>query len=521
MTIAVHRQLPAVAFTMLALVGALATAHMPATAHAAADQPVAAQVVNGSTMTDTQFEARWPFIVAIVDHRSSSQFDGQFCGGTLVDDQHVVTAAHCVSAGADNPFAPTWIRVLAGSRTLDRWRMDPPESQTVRVSEIFVHPEFATNDGDGFRFDVAVLRLAEPIAGARPIQLVQSNESALWGGGAGGVSGEVAGWGDTDPTGRRSPSTRFPIDLRATTIPLHSDARCGSTVGGGFGTTFERATNLCGGTLRTGSNLGTDSCQGDSGGPLVVDAPDGTRRLAGITSWGEGCAQDTYGVYARVDSLRAWIESIPGVSDGGPAIGGPGGTLSVADLRSGQPTSSSVRLHWAAPAGGTPAERTGIWRRTLSGARVVDEPLGITTATSFRAVVPATRRANAYTFVVRPLDADGSAGPTATLRAGPRPDRIRPTTPRSIVLVRRGTSSITVRWTAATDRQSGIARYEVQRRVIGRTGFRSLDFRGRTPARLSIRGLRTGDRVLVRVRAHDRAGNVGAWRTSHPFSPRG
>jgi secreted trypsin-like serine protease len=517
MTRFVHRLLHT---TMLV---ALIAVTVPLTsAQAVAWQPDVAHVVNGSSMTDAQFDQQWPFVVGLVGARSSSQYEGQYCGGTLIDDQHVVTAAHCVTVRPGIVSAPNAIRVVAGTRTLDRSGQGTGVASSRRIVEIFVHPEFATNAGDGFRSDVAVLRLAEPVPGTRAIRLVQPGEEALWGGGAGGgATGQIAGWGDTDPDGKRAPGSRYPSDLLATTIPVQSDARCASTVGGGYGTTFERATNLCAGTLRVGSTLGTDSCQGDSGGPLVVDAADGTRRLAGITSWGEGCAQSTYGAYSRVDSLRSWIESIPGATDGGQAIGGPGGTLGVGYLRRGYTNARSVRLNWTPPTIGTPAERYGIWRRTLVADGPADEPLGITTSTTFRAIVPATRRSNAYTFVVRPLDENGSSGPEATLRAGPRPDRVRPTTPRTIVLAGRGSSSIIVRWTASIDRESGIDRYQVQRRIIGSTGFETLEFGGRTPARLPIVGLSSGDRVIVRVRAVDRAGNSSAWRTSGTYSPRG
>jgi secreted trypsin-like serine protease len=60
---------------------------------------------------------------------------------------------------------------------------------------------------------------------------------------------------------------------------------------------------------------GTDTCQGDSGGPLLVYLPDGTPRLVGATSFGEGCAEPGYpGVYAELtgDPIRSWVaEHVP------------------------------------------------------------------------------------------------------------------------------------------------------------------------------------------------------------------
>jgi secreted trypsin-like serine protease len=506
-------------FALHCAIGAVALLLAVAMAAHAGTAPVVAYVVNGSTMSDAEFQSRWPFVVGIVNSRSRTQYEGQFCGGTLLDSQHVVTAAHCLTLRPGVVAAPSAIRIVSGTRTLDRTSLGQGDRAARRVKEIFVHPDFAVNAGDGFRYDVAVIRLLEPIPDARPIAMVQAEEDALWGNGAGGREAQVAGWGDTDPEGRGSGEARFPADLRAATVPLHADARCSSSIGGGYGTSFERATNLCGGSLQSGSQLGVDACQGDSGGPLVVDAVDGTRRLVGITSWGEGCAQRTFGAYARIAALRGWIGSIPGVTDGGMAIGGPGGTLSITNQRRSASDFRSVTFAWDAPALGAPAERYAIWRRTLVSGDAVDQLVGITTRMNFRAFVAPTRVDDAYTFVVRPLDAGGSNGPVATIRTGPRADRIRPTQPGAIALVRRDRGAVLVRWTSAIDRQSGVARYQVQRRIVGRTGFANVTVSS-TPGRVRIGGLRRGEQVQVRARAFDRAGNAGAWRLAGPFTPR-
>ncbi len=488
--------------------------------------PEVVDVVNGAAMSDAEFQARWPFIVALVSTSASSQYDGQFCGGSLIDDQHVLTAAHCVTiehGSADEPqvvSAASSLRVVATSRTLDRTGTGTGTSVSRRVNEIFIHPGFAENAGAGFRNDVAVLRLAEPVTGATTVPLVQSTDTALWGDGGGGVDAFIAGWGDTDPQGRGSGNSKFPADLREVTIPINPDSACASTVGGGYGTAFERATNLCAGALATGSTLGRDACQGDSGGPLVVDAGGGARKLAGITSWGEGCAEVTFGAYSRIDALRGWIDAVPGATDGAPAIAGPGGTLGVSNLRRVGGDYRHVRIAWDAPTLGTAPERYAIWRRTVAEGGTAEELLGITTATTFRVAVAASRRTNAYTWNVRPLVADGSNGPSATVKAGPIADTVRPSRPGAVRLVRRGINALVVGWGAGRDSQSGVRRYQVQHRVLGVASFGTTGTTTRGGRSILVEDLERGDRVIVRVRAVDAAGNVGPWRTSAVLATR-
>lgn len=188
----------------------------------------------------------------------------QFCGGTLVDDNKVLTAAHCLT-----DKEPADLVVVAG-----REDKDSDAGVVAPVRAIWTHPDYQ-NVRSGS--DVAVLTLGQrlpyenlPVAGAEDTDAYQAGQPGL-----------VLGWGRTAMDG---PSSRF---LLKATVPLVADADCTTSY-----SAYQPASMVCAGVPEGG----VDSCQGDSGGPLIVGS-----RLVGITSWGEGCAMaGKPGVYTRV-----------------------------------------------------------------------------------------------------------------------------------------------------------------------------------------------------------------------------
>ena len=206
---------------------------------------------------------------------------GHFCGGTLVSPTAVVTAAHCVEGQSTVGFS-----VVVG-----RSDLSSADGQRINVQQIISHPDYNafTNDGD-----IAVLLLDEA-ASETPIGFIsESNESLA----VPGTTATVLGWGATREGGRVT------TELRNVDVPIVSNATANlpASYNGQITATMLAAGQQSG---------GIDSCQGDSGGPLVVFDGQEQPHLAGVVSWGEGCARpNKYGIYARVSEFAEWIESV-------------------------------------------------------------------------------------------------------------------------------------------------------------------------------------------------------------------
>jgi len=226
---------------------------------AATASPVAPNIVGGHDAEIAEF----PFVVALT-YASNGE---QFCGGTLVAQDKVVTASHCAYGQESDD-----VGVVSGRTTLSSG--EGVESQ---VSDIWIHPKSGT---DGANYDVAVLTLAEPVE-QRPATLATVDDAAY----QPGTKATVLGWGDTSESG--SPSDH----LQGVQVPITTDDYCSDA----YGVAFRESGMVCAG-LEAG---GKDACQGDSGGPLVVGDT-----LVGVVSWGEGCARPGKpGVYAKVGAF--------------------------------------------------------------------------------------------------------------------------------------------------------------------------------------------------------------------------
>lgn len=292
--------MPRIATLLLASCVAMACPSVAAQAPSCDTQSrVAIKVVGGSDAP----AGLYPWIVQFSDARSG----GQICGGSLIAEQWVLTAAHCLYRrdGTRRPREDLFVRHEHLGRN---------EGNVVAIDEVHQH--------HGYRFgalsnDVALLRLARRIQlGERSRLLLADGRSEGWMA-APGTCAATAGWGSTLPADPYliRPPTRAAEVLQHAGVPLKTRAQCDL----GLDEPIDE------GMVCAGYPEGRiDSCMGDSGGPLVVQTGLVRRPwlLVGVVSFGEGCAAPGKpGVYSRVAHFRDWIAEIiekaePGAFDG-------------------------------------------------------------------------------------------------------------------------------------------------------------------------------------------------------------
>ena len=267
-----------------------------AAALAADAQDYQAQVVGGTAVPNGKYR----FMTSLqADLSNRPPTKEHFCGGSLIDRDSVLTAAHCVGFIGNetdhNTLSFRRVRIVVGTTVLDSEQGQV--RRIARLSDISIHPRWSPRTR--IAHDAAVIELSSPVTGIAPIKRATASQNYLE---RPGRFATVAGWGNTI----RQPAdgcliacrSNYPNRMREARVPLVSDRSANKR----YDAYFERRSGYIPPIMVAAGKEGKDTCQGDSGGPMFAKTPSGPRQI-GITSFGAGCGARGYpGVYTEVNA---------------------------------------------------------------------------------------------------------------------------------------------------------------------------------------------------------------------------
>jgi secreted trypsin-like serine protease len=274
----------------------------------AADARINSEFISGGeAVTD---DGAWPWQVRLFD---SHDPQSGFCGGSLISNQWVLTAAHCVVE-----FGKTAQSVVVGYGSVYQSKLTMVDSD-----KVIANPQYGTDQ----KGDLALIKLKEPLKNVTTIGLADAETDKAVTAAAAKLT--VTGWGALwdfqgfeaamyTRSGLRMVSPHkllsrnelsSPDQLRQVTIGVIPNDECKASYVA-FGEATNATLTITPNEICAGSPEGAkDSCYGDSGGPLVASLGDGKGYVqVGIVSWGVQCGNPALpGVYSRISQFSKWI----------------------------------------------------------------------------------------------------------------------------------------------------------------------------------------------------------------------
>ncbi|XP_022648505.1 serine proteinase stubble-like [Varroa jacobsoni] len=243
------------------------------------------KVVGGKTSSFGQ----WPWQASV---RRSSFFgfsSTHRCGGAILNKNWIITAAHCV-----DDLLVTQVRVRLGEFDFSSTQ-EPYPFQERGITAKYVHPQY---NFFTYENDLALLKMDKSLQYMPHVAAICLPPDTT--GNLVGQNATVTGWGRLNEGGV------LPSLLQEVQVPIVSNEKCKTMFQAAGRNEFIPSIFMCAGY----ENGGKDSCQGDSGGPLQVRDTSGRWMLAGIISWGIGCAEPNLpGVCTRITKFKPWIVS--------------------------------------------------------------------------------------------------------------------------------------------------------------------------------------------------------------------
>lgn len=268
-------------------------------------------IVNGRETSPNEY----PFMVSLSFNRYYKNgtlirnHQTGFCGGSIISEQFILTAAHCFANDRPKYRHGDHILEIIAKVAEHNLFEKSDQDRAYTIINILIHPGYDPIKNDN---DIALLKINGTFPcnnnNVKPVCLGYLNTSSVT-----GFDAWILGWGHTSHNGNASPI------LKEISVKMNENDNCVHF------SKYEESqiteNMICGDII----DFSEDSCQRDSGGPVFVDSNSRINHhkyvQIGIVSFGEGCGEFLYpGVYTRVPNYKTWIDDIMTNNDGNHVI---------------------------------------------------------------------------------------------------------------------------------------------------------------------------------------------------------